>query len=313
MRSDRLLGGVLVLGLALWLGTSPTWAVIIHLKDRDEPIRGYLVRESDSAVIVAEVRPDGTTVERAVWRSEIRELSRFVSEAQLAALRPDHPAAYRAYADDLSAMREDPDAHVTALRLYQIAAHLDPARLGRSCVLGMIPLARSEAEERRFRAMAYLLDPAHDVAILQRGVAESGRSSGVDPEQAQAWLEPLRALRQGHPHRALALARRYKLRERLPLLGDSITYDEFEQACGGDDDSHSISRSLLERIVRLEIQWAAGPEDAEDGADARRAARLPWSRLWQLGDVAPAPSLTLETLTEFDPRQACYRHGRWEP
>ena len=51
---------------------------------------------------------------------------------------------------------------------------------------------------------------------------------------------------------------------------------------------------------------------ADEAADARCSIRLPWSRAWQLGDVSPAPDLTLQTLTEFDPRQCRYRHGRWE-
>jgi hypothetical protein len=331
--------------------------VIVHLRDQDQPIRGYLVRENENTVVVAEVRPDGSTVERAILRSEIRELIRSVSDEQLSALRPENPAAYRAYAEDLAAQRADPDAQVTAIRLYLIAAHLDPQRLGPRCVLAMIPLARSAAEQRRFRAMAYLLDPAHDPAILQTLPTQSSEFAGLDLRQAHLLLRPLRALRQGNPRDALALARRYKLKERMALLGDSITYEEFEQACaptcphctrgrqpcpdcqgakfvtpsgagrvacttcgasgnvvcaacGGNYQSNPLSRALLERIVQLEMQWSGSPDDA---ANASRAARPAWSRTWQLGNLAPAPDLTLETLTEFDPRQCRYRDGRWEP
>lgn len=281
---------------------------------------------------------------------------RFVSDERLAALRPEDPDGYRAYAEELSAQREDPAAHSTAIRLYQIAAHLDPPRLGHSCVLSMIPLARSPQEERRFRAMAYLLDPAHDAAVLQAAEAQASQSAELDPRRAQSLLKPLRALRQGNPRDALALARRYKLQERLPLLSDTITYEEFERACaptcsactrgrqpcpecqgakfairdgarrvacpacgasgdvvcsvcGGDYRSNPVSRSMLERIVRLELEWADGEDSARN---TLRAARASWSRAVQQGELSPAPNLSLETLTEFDPRQCRYRSGRWE-
>lgn len=340
----------------LCLGAPRAAAVIIQLKDQDQPIRGYLVRENRDVVVVAEVLPDGTTAERAVLRSDIKELVRSVSDEQLASLRPENPDGYRAYAEALSAQREDPDAQVTGIRLYQIAAHLDPQRLGHSCVLGMIPLARNPAEERRFRAMAYLLDPAHDPAILRTSQSQARWSSELDPRQAQSLLKPLRALRQGTPRDALALARHYKLQERMSRWCDTITYEEFEQACapvcphctrgrqpcpecqgakfvtgdgtgrvacptcgargdvncsvcGGNYQSNPVPRSLLERIVRLEMQWTAG---ADPAADAQRAVRPPWSRTWRLGDTSSAPDLTLDTLTGFDPRQCRYRDGRWE-
>ncbi len=205
--------------------------VVVHLKNQDAPIRGYLVSAGENVVVVAEILPDGATSERAIPRSEIQTVIRAVSDEGLAALHPDDPDGYCAYADALAAERDDPDAQRTAIRLYQIAAHLDPPRLGHRCVLSMLPLARHAAEERLWRAMAYLLDPDHDRAVLQVSAAQPERSTELDPRQVELWVKPLRALRQGQQRDALALARRYKLKERLPLLTDAIRYEEFEQAC----------------------------------------------------------------------------------
>ena len=166
-------------------------------------------------------------------------------------------------------------------------------------------------------------------------------------------LRPLRALRQGHRRDALALARRNKLKERLPLLSDTVTYEEFERACAHMSALHaraavlpgvpgakfgrvtarprglshlrcgrrcrllrvwrrlpvqSRPASLLERIVRLELQWPPG-EDSP--AAAPRGAHPSWSRAVQAGQLSAARDLTIETLTEFDPRQCRYRDGRW--
>ena len=353
MLTRFLIGGLMI--ALLCLSARSAAAVILHLKNQDQPIRGYFVRENENVVVVAEILPNGTTVERAVSRSEITDLIRSVSDERLAALRPENPDRYRAYAEELSAVREDPDAQVTGIRLYQMAAHLDPQRLGRSCLLGMIPLARDPWEERRFRAMAYLLDPAHEPDILQTSEPPTTRSSELDPRQAELLLKPLRALRQGSPRDALALARRSKLKERLPLLSDTITYEEFAAACaptcphctrgrqpcpacrnakfvsgsgpgrvgcptcgargdvvcsvcGGNYQSNPVSPSLLERIVRLEMQWIPGEDSA---AEAPHAPRPPWSRTVQFGHFFPARDLTLDTLTEFNPRQCRYRDGRW--
>ena len=116
-----------------------------------------------------------------------------MSEERLAELVRSNPDAYREYAEELAEKRKDPDAQQTSIRLFQMAAVLDPQRLGRSCLLGMVPLARDAAEQRRFRAMAYLLDPDHDPALLQASEQTAARSSrtrretgGVPPEIARA-------------------------------------------------------------------------------------------------------------------------------
>lgn len=351
-KPKTLLLAALMCWLLGWIA-QPAAAVILRLKNQEAPIRGYLLREDDNVVVVAELLADGSTSEHAVLRSEIKEVVRLVVDERLAALRPEDPDGYRDYADELAGKREDPDALLAALRLYQIAAHLDPQRLGPSCVARMIPLARHVAEERTFRAMAYMLDPAHDQSILRTAQPRPTRSTELDPRQIEGLLKSLRALRQGNRREALTLARRYKLKERLSQLTDAITYEEFEQACapicphcthgrqpcpecegtrfitsgsgsrvactacgargdvpcsvcGGNYRSNPLPRSLLMRILRVELQWA---DDAAD--EAVETARPAWSRTVQQGDLAPAPNLTLETLTEFDPRQCHFQDGRW--
>lgn len=223
---------LLTLGSVVWWATAEqATAVIIFLQGHDQPIRGQIVRENDHVVVVREQRPDNTTAERTIPRSQIEDLIRSVDAERLAALDPAHPEAYREYAEELAEKRKDPEAQETAIRLFQIAAVLDPEQLGASCLLGMIPLARNEAEQRRFRAAAYVSDPRHDPALLRIERSQAARSAPLDPAQAEFLLKAFRALRQGRRGEALTQAHRCKLDERLPLLTDTITYDEFQRAC----------------------------------------------------------------------------------
>ena len=353
MRKVSLCSGLLV--MVLCISAQPAAAVILYLKDQAQPIRGYFVRENEQVVVLQELLPNGTTAERSVPRSQIEDLIQSVSEERLAALRPENPDGYREYAEELSEKRKDPDAQRTGIRLYHMAAVLEPQRLGRSCLLGMVPLAQDAAEQRRFRAMAYLLDPDHDPALLQATEPAATRSTELDAKQAEFLLKALRALRQGKRKEALTQARRSKLKDRLPLLTDTITYEEFEQACDpicphctrgrqpcpacggsrsvagsgpsrvacstcgasgevvcavcrGNSKSNPLSPSLLKRILALELEWLPG---ADDTTVATPPARPPWSRTVQLEQTAPPRELTLETLTEFNPRQNRYQEGRW--
>jgi hypothetical protein len=347
------------IGLALCLLTfcaSPAAAVIIYIKEQAQPVRGYFVREDDQAVTLLEVLPDGSTTERSIPRSQIDDMIRSVSEQRLSELDPSKPDAYREYAEELAEKRKDPDAQRTSIRLFQIAAILDPERLGRSCLLGMVTLARDTTEQRRFRAMAYLLDPAHDTALLQTTVQPSERTSTLDEKQAEFLLKPLRLLRQGKRKDALAQGRRCKLEERLPLLTDTITYLDFEKACrptcpecdrgrqtcsncggtrsvagsgganvpcaacGGSGEipcttchgnfrSPPLPPSLLRRILEVEAQWL--PAVTESSEESGPGGSPLWSHAAQREQTAPAHALTLDTLTEFNPRHNRYVDGNW--
>lgn len=341
---------------ALFLHARPADAVIVLLKGQSEPVRGYLVRQDDSAVVLRELQGDDQTVERTIPRSEIQDVIISVSAERLAALQRDKPDRYREYAEELAEKRKDPDAEATAIRLFLIAAYLDPEKLGRSCLLGMVSLARNDAEQRRFRAMSYLLDPAHDANLLKvTPSAAPPPKEDLDPRQLQFMLRALRLLRQDKKREAQMQARRSKLEQQLPLLTDKITYKEFEEACEpicrhckrgdilcptckgkrvlgspfasnqpcvacgasgkqtcphclGNYQTNPLPDSLLKRIVQVELDWL--PQGGAKEEAAPPLVRPPWSRA-----AASTPSsvkpLTLESLTEFDPRQCHYRDGQW--
>ena len=42
----------LLLGMLSCLAAQPAWAVLVFLKGTDQPLRGYLVRETESMVVI---------------------------------------------------------------------------------------------------------------------------------------------------------------------------------------------------------------------------------------------------------------------
>lgn len=215
----------------LLLVPRPAGAVIVLMKADGPPILGFLVRQTDQAVTLRQVLKDGSTKQRTIGRSDIDQLILSVSSDRLTKLDPKKPDQYREYAEELSEKRKDPDARQTAIRLFLITAHLAPDRLGRSSMLGLIPLARSDRERRRFRAMAYLLDPAHDRELLKMQHPTRPPSSTLDNGRGKAMVRALQLLRRGERRQALSQAKRLHLEENLAKLTTSISYEEFEQAC----------------------------------------------------------------------------------
>jgi hypothetical protein len=161
------------------------WAATVLLKNEATPVRGYLVAEDEQSVTLRVLEANGDWRERRILRESIEIVIRPVDAARLAELDPKFPRAYRDYAEELAEKRVDPEARETAIRLYLIAAYLAPDELGRSALLGMVPLARHEPERRRFRAMAYLLDPAGDRQLLQPGSLERGGAEGAESDQVK--------------------------------------------------------------------------------------------------------------------------------
>ena len=287
----------------------PAHAALLFLKGFDAPQHVLTIRETDANLVVGVPQPDGTFVERVVERANIDQLIHTVAADRLAALDPARPAMYRDYAEELAEKRVDPDARRAAIRLYLIAAWLAPAELGRSSLLGMTALARTPAEDRKFRAMAYLLDPRHDpsVLVVAAGGASATSDGGAaeDGEMRQQLGGALRLLRQGNGRIAERMVDRPSVRAALAKYGGPLTPDEFVKACRA---SGELEPALMARLLRLEIELlgggAAAPATAESG-------RPNWSAAVDRGG-APAASLTLETLTEFNPRECVYVDGAWK-
>lgn len=291
--------------------TAPCQAIIIIEKNVAEPIRGYLVDANDVRVIVDVLMPNGETRQRILPRSGIEEMIQAVSREKLESLHSDQPQDYRDYAEELAGKTNDPDAQRTAIRLYLIAAHLSPDKLARSCLLGMIALARNPVEERNFRAAAYLLDSEHDRTVLRSSKAVQVDGAKLSDDQRQQLRNLLRALREGRATDARTAAKRPSLQEALPGISTILAFSDFAELRNGDPLSPAVMFKVL--AAELAIDSSSGDRRPSDPSDDK-VPRPPsgWSKLMDPNLAAPLPVLTLELLTEFDPRQCHFRNGKWE-
>ena len=285
-------------------------AVIIFPRGGGPEIRAILVRESAEAVVIRIPRPDGTYDEQVMGRDQIEDMIRTVSAERLAELRKDNPPGYRDYAEELAEKRKDPDARETALRLYHIAAYLDPEGLGRSCLLGMVALARTPAEERKFRAMVYLLDSEHDTRVLKKDVDRPvERPSGVTPGDAEELVESLQLMRRDLWRNALIAARRENVKAAFDHVKHILSYDEFIEM---GERRRTLSPGELRRVLLAEASLIRVLGSKEELPDAKPAlGNVSWSRVMATAPPAPIPSLSLLTLTQYDPTKCEYRDNKW--
>jgi hypothetical protein len=274
-------------------------AVVVFERGKTQPTIGRLVRQDERSVVIELEEPGGRVITREIPRSEIEDLLIVVSEERLSALRPEDPAAYRDYAEELAAKRKDPDARLASLRLYLIAAHLDPDTLGHSSLLGMIALARNPTEERRFRAMAFLLDPNHDRRVLTS--TKRGAAVGDDAGRA-GLLKAIQAMRRGQRRLALQWADREPVQKEFEKYQDLIGLDQFQSL------ETEIPPQMLRRLLTLE--WIL-TRDGDEGESPLIDRRTSWSQTVERRELDPVAPLHLETLTEFDPRESIYDQGRW--
>ena len=288
----------------VFLGPAHSHAALIFLKGSDEPLHVRTIRESEATIVVGVPNADGTFTERILERRNIDQIIPTVSKERLAKLDPAQPTLYRDYAEELAEKKIDPDARDGAIRLYLIAAHLEPEKLGRSALLGMVSLARSRAEERRFRAMAYLLDPKHDRRVLKDATPVSTSSGGA--EGREDLLSALRSLRRGDRRVAQRMAQRPSVIAAFNHYAGSFSREEFLAASESVD---SLDDASLARIIRYELEITGAKtalgssEDTDSGAG--------WSATLSGSNTAAIPALTLTTLTEFDPQACVYRNGKW--
>ena len=288
--------------LAVW--TAPCLGVIILQKDSTETIKGFLVSQNDMRVIVDELLPTGETRQLVILRSAIDVMIISVALDRLEALQPDQPRSYRDDADELAEKREDPEARNTAIRLYLLAAHLDPKGQGRSSLLSMAELARSPNEERKFRAMVYLLDPAHDRGELKPPSLTVAPKIKLTKSQRTMLLTAIRALRDGNRREALNFSRRPLFQEIFKRYSSILTLEEFSDAAA--QRNKQLPTNVLGRLITVELLVLDLPlKDELSTVDIR------WSTILKNGQDTPVTPLSLETITEFDPNENVFKNNHW--
>jgi hypothetical protein len=169
----------------------------------------------------------------------------------------------------------------------------------------MTPLARSPDEERRFRGMAFLLDPEHDRSILKSPTVTADGSGSLSEADRKLLRTLLRAVRTRETRDARNMLAREPVRALVRRLAPVLDLSELEEASA---PGSLMSAALLRRILKAELLLSPTPRL---GTDDSSEETVPWSRLVASERSQPTGTLTLETITEFDPREHFFRDGNW--
>lgn len=304
MRPTRNIAVLMVLAL-LPPSMRSAHAVVVLPKGSDQPVMGYLVREDSRTIVVRQVLPGGKSRDIPFSKSDLEELIITVSRERLAELDPARPQLYREYAEELAEKQRDPEARDTAIRLYAIAAHRGDDKLRHSALLGLISLARTADEERRFRAAAYLYDSQHDATILVAPSAAPVIRHNL-PRASPQLVSVFRLARQGKGSAAKAILDRPEVRAEVNQLSSLITLEDLAAACA----ARQLTSEQLQQLLKAELVLEGGAAPAMAGAGPA-AKSATWSDAWRTGGLSPLPSVKLEALTEFDPTACIYREGKW--
>jgi hypothetical protein len=81
--------------------------------------------------------------------------------------------------------------------------------------------------------------------------------------------------------------------------------------CGGTHVRDPLPDDALRVVLRSEL-WALDQQGAGDDAGRKDATEAKgWSAVLQSRRLSPVLPLSLETITDFDPRKCRYRNGKW--
>lgn len=282
-------------------------AAVVYLKGVEEPITGYLESSDNQTIRLRIPVSAGEDIHQTIDRSEIELLLQPVTASRLEQLSPDNPKAYREYAEELVEKKSDPDARETAMRLFLIAAYLDPQKEGRSALLGMTPLMKDAQGVRQLRAMAYLLGPEHDVSLLE-GASQEDIAVGVplSEEQRSEVIEVLHMLRQSKRVDARQRLQREELRTAMRQGTNKITPEECLALANGTCPGCTpgeIPNYMLQKLVAAEYELSS--------SGASEAMQTEWGYYLDDNFLQALPVLSLQNGTRFDPKQCVYRNGQW--
>lgn len=174
---------VLALAVGAVCMTPPASAILIEEIGSGTHVGGFPGKDDGTNLTIRVPQPGGKEKIVSYPRAKVKVLFQ-VNANTLEGLSPENPTAYRAYADELARQEEDPEAVYIAKRLYLIAAHLAPDKLGGNCLVSMSKLAGvKQAEARKYRALALMLDPKMSPDLLKEDGGKPAVSSSIRPDK----------------------------------------------------------------------------------------------------------------------------------
>src|SRR5260370_21218881 len=221
-----------VTGLAVGLLCLPAAATAILIEAGGVRIGGYFVGDDGKKLTIRVRAADGKEKVNEYDRAQVKiTIIHQLDGKRLQELSKDNPKAYRDYAEELAGQPADPEAKDMAMRLFLIAAYLDPKKFGHSSLLRMIPLAGTPAEARKCRAMAFLLDAKAEADLLKGDAVKPAQLAKAQAGALKNFLEALRHYRAGQIKSARGAATREGTDKIFSMAPGMIDQKAFLQKC----------------------------------------------------------------------------------
>lgn len=287
--------------LALLLASTFTLNADTLFLKTGQRIFGVVVEQNTTTIVFDEWQ-DGTAARRQTYsRSDVTTLVVSASPATLQKLNPNQPRAYWELAELLLPQRQDPVTRELTIRLLIIALHYGNDSLRTSCFEGLIELARTADEMKRFRALAHVMAPDKNWLQPVPSQANDNGPKSLTGQRQRECYNAIRNLRLGNRSAVLSyLSNPRQVAEDLAGFKHICTPAELNRWAAAPD----LKTAWIGKLLEIELTLASEAPVTDP------ALTNHWSYLsaWSEG---PFEAASVQTVTEFDPKQSLFRNGQW--
>jgi hypothetical protein len=270
-----------------------------------QTLYGRVLAENAGQVTLRQRIPGSVDYRRMeIPRSEITTLVINIRPAELEQLHPDQPSGYRDQAELLASQKQDPEARDLAIRLYLLAAAYGDSSLRRDSFAGLISLARSPDEEKRFRALAHITldDETNWLAPVPATPGPQPPAEAALAARRQL-AEALENLRSGRRQDAVDVIEQPWVREILPPFESICSWQQLRSFASEPElKTEWLAKTLELEIALRDVNHAAPANDTAAAGD--------WSRLVTREHGLNVP-LSFDNVTEIDVSKNVFRNDEW--
>jgi hypothetical protein len=218
------------LGLVIGLFFSTSAAPAILIETDPGRVGGFVLDDDGTKLKIRIPMPDGQEKVEEYFHAKIKIIHQLDTK-RLEGLSPNNLKAYCDYAAELARQEADPEARVTAMHLYFIAAKLAPEKFGYGSLLSMSALANTPAEARKYRAVAFVLNPKAGAEILKMEAVKPSLPAQFPARALEDFIKALQLYRAGQTVKAKETAKRDGVDKIFPIAPGNIERKDFIQWC----------------------------------------------------------------------------------
>jgi len=260
----------------------------------------------DERISVSTAEATQPTFQRLeVDRHRIKVLVRNIDESRLQSLSLGDLKSYRDYAEELVPQKADLEARELAIRLLLICAYWAPLtneglNLKHSALRNLQTLARDADEADKFKRLLDLENRVRRFAAESRPTAPE-----IFPGRNQRVMKIVQAIRRGDFRTAQTELESPEADEDWKAWKEILDRERLLQIT----KSQNVNQHDLRILLAIEIGILEGKATPEISVSM---AEPDWEVEAKSMPIPDDYFPSLETATEFDPREAAFRDGKWQ-